>query len=120
MSSDFPTSPQQVATSDFALCLQHERAKSIPMAQYNLNESLRIWLFDFEQQAKIHSIDNMDQCEIYLARYMPTLIQKWIPTLNPSIIQSWKESKQALLNRFGLPEEVDNQRLLQDLKRCKQ
>ncbi|KAI8350640.1 hypothetical protein BD560DRAFT_337522, partial [Blakeslea trispora] len=87
------------------------------MAQYNLNESLRIWLFDFEQQAKIHGIDNMNQCGIHLARYMPILIQKWIPTLNPSIIQSWKVLKQALLNRFGLPEVVDNQRLLQDLKR---
>ncbi|KAI8327395.1 hypothetical protein EDC96DRAFT_569740 [Choanephora cucurbitarum] len=51
---------------------------------------------------------------------MPTLIQKWIPTLPPSKLQSWKELKRALLNRFGLPEEADNQKLLQDLKQCKQ
>ncbi|KAI8349039.1 hypothetical protein BD560DRAFT_338019, partial [Blakeslea trispora] len=87
------------------------------MAQYNPHDSLRIWLFDFEQQAKIHGIDNIDQCGIHLARYMPTLIQKWILILNPTTLQSWKNLKQALLNRFGLPKKVDNQRLLQDFKR---
>ncbi|KAI8327351.1 hypothetical protein BD560DRAFT_342934, partial [Blakeslea trispora] len=86
------------------------------MKHYLLQDSLRIWLYDFEQKAKSHGITDMDGCGIHLTRYMPVLIQEWIPTLPFSTVSSWSELKKALLKRFGLSEEVDNQRLLRDLK----
>ncbi|KAG0733771.1 hypothetical protein G6F57_016238 [Rhizopus arrhizus] len=50
---------------------------------------------------------------------MPILIQQWLPTLAPPILASWELIKEALIARFGVSAEVDNQRLLKDLKRCK-
>ncbi|OBZ81526.1 hypothetical protein A0J61_10425 [Choanephora cucurbitarum] len=48
------------------------------MAQYNLNNSLRIWLFDFEQQAKIHGIEDMNQCEATNLNTVSKVIDKAI------------------------------------------
>ena len=61
----------------------------------------------------------MDGCGTHVTRYMHVLIQEWIPTLPFSTVSSRSELKKALLRRFGLSE-VDNKRLLRDLKNCKQ
>ncbi|KAI8065320.1 uncharacterized protein B0P05DRAFT_446288, partial [Gilbertella persicaria] len=111
-----PLAPAVGAPSDFALYLIQERAKSVPMATYDLNNSIRIWLRQFEQQARIHGVISMDSCTTHLTRYMPLVIQQWIPTLAPSIVSSWDLLKEALITRFGIPEEEDNRLLLKQLK----
>ncbi|KAG1135855.1 hypothetical protein G6F37_012845 [Rhizopus arrhizus] len=105
--------------SDFSQYLMHERAKSVPVAKYDTNMSMRIWLANFEMQAKVQGITDLNLCGLHIAHYMPILIQQWLPTLAPSILASWELIKEALIARFGVSAEVDNQRLLKDLKRCK-
>lgn len=97
----------------------HERAKTIPVAKYDTNMSMRIWLSNFEMQAKVQGVTDLDLCGIHISHYMPTLIQQWLPTLAPDILASWSLLKEALIARFGVPADVDNQRLLKDLKRCR-
>ncbi|KAG1436450.1 hypothetical protein G6F57_020659 [Rhizopus arrhizus] len=62
--------------SDFAQYLLQERAKSIPVAPYELHQSLRIWLKNFTQQATVHGITDMNLCAPYLPRYMPLELQE--------------------------------------------
>lgn len=62
---------------------------------------------------------DMDICAPHLTRYMPLVIQQWIPTLAGTIIVKWSILTEALLGRFGLPEEEDSKRLLQQLKNRK-
>ncbi|KAI8373353.1 hypothetical protein BD560DRAFT_328181, partial [Blakeslea trispora] len=104
------------ASSDFSQYLLQERAKSVPMAKYDLTSSIRIWLRQFHQQAQIHGIVNMDICTVHLAQYMPNVIQQWIPTLAPTIVSSWTLLTESLITRFGILEEEDNRRLLKQLK----
>ncbi|CEP17044.1 hypothetical protein [Parasitella parasitica] len=88
------------------------------MTTYELTTSIRIWLKQYEQQARIYGIISMDNCATHLTRYMPLVIQQWIPTLDPSIVSSWSLLKEALITRFGIPEE-DNRLLLKEIKACK-
>ncbi|CEP15288.1 hypothetical protein [Parasitella parasitica] len=106
--------------SDFMLYLIQERAKSVPIAPYELTSSIRIWLKQFEQQTKIHGITSMDNCTPHLTRYMPLIIQQWIPTLSPQVTSSWTLLTEALITRFGVAADEDNRILLKQLKACKQ
>ncbi|KAI8876109.1 hypothetical protein K501DRAFT_279714 [Backusella circina FSU 941] len=106
-------------TSDFTEYLLHERAKSIPVAPYDLQQSLRIWLKNFEQQAALHGISNFNTYCMHIGRYLPPIIQQWIPTQPPEIVTRWSLLTESFLVRFGLPEEEDNRRLLRDLRKCK-
>ncbi|CAO3613451.1 unnamed protein product [Mucor hiemalis] len=125
MSGSHTSTPNTAATathqhvSDFGQYLMHERAKSVPVNKYELSISMRIWLSNFEMQAKVQGITDLDLCGIHIAHYMPLIIQQWLPTLSPSILGSWNLLKEALIARFGVSEESDNQKLLRDLKRCK-
>lgn len=105
--------------SDFSQYLMQERAKTIPINKYDTRLSIRIWLSTFEKQAAVQGITDLDICGIHITHYMPQLIQQWLTSLAPTILQQWDLIKEALINRFGLPEEQDNQRLLKELKRCK-
>ncbi|KAG0735284.1 hypothetical protein G6F57_013597 [Rhizopus arrhizus] len=118
MSGSHTTPVIQQPTSDFAEYLLHERPKSILIAPYDLHSTLRIWLRNFEQQARIHGITNLDTCGVHLPRYLPTIIQQWMPTQPLEIVGQWSLLTKSLLARFGLPEE-DNRRLLKDLRQTK-
>ncbi|KAG1123638.1 hypothetical protein G6F42_010358 [Rhizopus arrhizus] len=115
-----PIPPQSSSMSDVAQYLIQERAKSIPIAPYEPHQSLRIWLKNVTQQAIVHGITGIDICAPHLTKYMPLVMQQWIPTFAPTIIIKWLLLTESLLHRFGLPEEEDNRRLLQQLKNCKQ
>lgn len=108
-----------MATNDFAQYLLHEKAKSVPVSKYETQTSLRIWLKVFEQQAKIHGIENINICCSYVAIYMPDLIKNWLSTADSSILLTWTSLKEALLHRFGFPAEDENRQLLKQLKNCK-
>ncbi|KAG1467880.1 hypothetical protein G6F56_004160 [Rhizopus delemar] len=118
-SNTYPFIPPTTTTSDFAEYLLHERAKSIPIASYDLKQSLRIWLKNFDQQAAIHGISNFNTCCMHIGRYLPSIIQQWILTQPPEIVATWSLLTESFLAHFGLPEEEDNRRLLRDLRQCK-
>lgn len=105
--------------SEFSQYLMHETAKSVPVAKYDTSMSMRIWLANFEMQVKVQGITDLNLCGLHISHYMPTLIQQSLPTLAPSILASWDLIKESLISRFGVSADVDNQRLLKDLKRCK-
>ncbi|RCH89547.1 hypothetical protein CU098_004800, partial [Rhizopus stolonifer] len=88
-SNTYPFIPPTTTTSDFAEYLLHERAKSIPIAPYDLKQSLRIWLKNFDQQAAIHGISNFNTCCMHIGRYLPSIIQQWILTQPPEIVATW-------------------------------
>ncbi|KAG0802946.1 hypothetical protein G6F57_021104 [Rhizopus arrhizus] len=54
------------ATTEFSQYLAHEKAKTIPVNNYDLNNSLRVWFLEFEQQALVHGIDDLNICSFHL------------------------------------------------------
>lgn len=108
------------ATTEFSQYLAHEKAKTIPVNNYDLNNSLRVWFLEFEQQALVHGIDDLNICSFHLTKYMPLVIQRWIPTLPVTVRKIFSLLKEALLNRFGMDAEDENRLLLKQLKQCKQ
>ncbi|KAG0752995.1 hypothetical protein G6F22_016922 [Rhizopus arrhizus] len=108
------------ATTEFSQYLAHEKAKTIPVNNYDLNNSLRVWFLEFEQQALVHGIDDLNICSFHLTKYMPLVIQRWIPTLPVTVRKKFSLLKEALLNRFGMDAEDENRLLLKQLKQCKQ
>lgn len=115
---NFQQQPNQ--PSDFALYLASEKAKSVPMENYNDKTSLRIWIKTYEQQATVHGIQDYNQCATHISKFMPPIIQKWIPTLPATVRVSWDLLVEALLDRFGIPVQEENRQLLKDLKNTKQ
>lgn len=45
----------------------HERAKTIPVAKRDTNMSMRIWLSNFEMQAKVQGVTDLDLCGIHIS-----------------------------------------------------
>lgn len=106
-------------SSEFSQYLINERAKTIPVNPYQLDQSLRVWFAEYEQQALVHGITNLDTCAIHLSKHMPTVIQRWIPTLVPTVRSDFELLKESLLARFAMDVEDENRLLLSQLKKCK-
>ncbi|KAI8334144.1 hypothetical protein EDC96DRAFT_418305, partial [Choanephora cucurbitarum] len=106
-------------TTEFSQYLAHEKAKTIPIEPYQLDNSLRVWMIEFEQQAAVHRIDGLKNAASQLSKYLPLVIQRWIPTLAVSIRFNFALLKEALLSRFAMAEDEENRLLLRQLKQCK-
>ncbi|EIE88852.1 hypothetical protein G6F46_001756 [Rhizopus delemar] len=78
---------------------------------------MRIWLANFEMQERVQGTTDLGLCGLHIAHYMLVLSQHRLPTFLPAILASWTLLREALIARFGVSAEVDNQRLLKDLKR---
>lgn len=111
MPNDSPT--------EFSQYLLHEKEKSVPANIYQMEQSLRVWFIEFEQQAAVHGITNLNSCAIHLSKYMPLLIQRWIPTLPPSVRFDYEFLKDSLLGRFAMDVEDENRFLFKQLGSCK-
>ncbi|KAG1037607.1 hypothetical protein G6F43_012826 [Rhizopus delemar] len=89
-----------------------------PVTVYNLDNSLHVWFIEFEQQAIAHGIDNLNTCSLYMTKYMPLIIQRWIPTLPIAVRADFHLLKEALLGRFAMDADDENRLLLKQLKQC--
>ncbi|KAG1136977.1 hypothetical protein G6F38_011651 [Rhizopus arrhizus] len=103
-------------STEFSQYLIHEKAKSVPANNYQLDQSLRVWFIEFEQQAAAHGISNLNSCAVHLSKYMPLLIQRWIPTLPPTVRSDYELLKESLLARFAMDIEEENRLLLKQLR----
>ncbi|KAG1133424.1 hypothetical protein G6F37_013294 [Rhizopus arrhizus] len=112
-------SGQSYNASDFHIYMLNERARTVPSPNYEHPQSIRIWLIDYEHQAKLHGVSNLDLCARYVATYMPLNIKNWLSRRPPPILAKWNLMKEDLISRFGVSEEVDNKRRLKDLKKCR-
>ncbi|KAG1040660.1 hypothetical protein G6F43_012245 [Rhizopus delemar] len=112
------TAPPQSIT-EFSQYLAHEKAKTIPIEPYQLGNSLRVWIIQFEQQATVHGIEDFNIVATQLSRYLPVVIQQWIPILPVNVRTNYSLLREALLNRFAMAEEEENRILLRQLKQCK-
>ncbi|KAG0739642.1 hypothetical protein G6F23_008820 [Rhizopus arrhizus] len=104
------------SSTEFSQYLIHEKAKSVPANNYQLDHSLRVWFIEFEQQAAAHGISNLNSCAVHLSKYMPLLIQRWIPTLPPTVRSDYELLKESLLARFAMDIEEENRLLLKQLR----
>ncbi|SAL97374.1 hypothetical protein [Absidia glauca] len=104
----------------YAMYLRYDRAKSVSMPQYNIKNSLRAWLLDYERQALSHGVLDLDDCPQHVAQYMPLIIQRWIPSLPTACRSSWSSFKELLLRRFGKPIEDENKQLIKSLTDLRQ
>lgn len=107
------------SSTEFSQYLIHEKAKSVPANNYQLDHSLRVWFIEFEQQAAAHGISNLNSCAVHLSKYMSLLIQRWIPTLPPTVRSDYELLKESLLARFAMDIEEENRLLLKQLRSCK-
>ncbi|KAG1534277.1 hypothetical protein G6F49_013387 [Rhizopus delemar] len=92
------TAPPKSIT-EFSQYLAHEKAKTIPIEPYQLGNSLRVWIIQFEQQATVHGIEDFNIVATQLSRYLPVVIQQWIPTLPVNVRTNYSLLREALLNR---------------------
>ncbi|SAM00750.1 hypothetical protein [Absidia glauca] len=100
--------------------LKYDRAKTVDSVNYNLNGSLRIWFKNYEQQAFIHGVHTMNDCAPHIIKFMPKIIQQWIPTLPPTIRTNWELLKEQLLLRFGKPANEEQKSIMKTLSELRQ
>ncbi|SAM07710.1 hypothetical protein, partial, partial [Absidia glauca] len=112
--------PAQGAVEYWTLYMRYERAKSVTSPKYQLEHSLRIWFMDYERQAGVQGVLNLDDCPEHVSKSMPPVIQNWIPTLPVETRTLWSSFKDSLLRRFGKPAFDENKTLYKALIDLKQ
>jgi hypothetical protein len=90
------------------------------MDKYNLDTSIRLYIREFEAQARHVGIEDFNILINYISKYMPPLIRQWIPTQDASKRTNWKKLKYLLIDQFGLSLEDEQKDLIAKLKSLKQ
>ncbi|KAI8358526.1 hypothetical protein BD560DRAFT_335072, partial [Blakeslea trispora] len=106
-------------STEFSQYLLQEKARSVPANNFTLDQSLRVWFIEFEQQADVSGVIDLNQCAPYITKFMPQLIQRWIPILPPKIRADYALLKESLLSRFAMNADDENRILLKQLRNCK-
>ncbi|KAI8374055.1 hypothetical protein EDC96DRAFT_424460, partial [Choanephora cucurbitarum] len=88
-----------------------QRIRSISIAPFNIQQdSMRIWLRQFERLARLLGIDDMDSCIGKLSSLMPESIRSFVYGIYSTPQErTWKKTIEALLHVFAMPEERENQ-----------
>jgi hypothetical protein len=89
-------------STEFSRYVLLEKLKSMEMDKYNLDTSIRLYIREFEAQARLVGIEDFNILINYISKYMPPLIRQWIPTQDASKRTNWKKLKDLLIDQFGL------------------
>ncbi|KAI8646187.1 hypothetical protein BD408DRAFT_337351, partial [Parasitella parasitica] len=104
------------SNADFMKYLNFEKVKLIDMPIYDLSDSLRIYLKEFELLASFVGIEDMDICTVQLGKHMSPIIKNWLPTQTADIRKTWVTLKEQLLLQFGKPAEVEYREFTKNLR----
>ena len=75
--------------NEFTQYVKQQKLKNLDIPKYQINNSLRVYFFEFEQQAKYLGITDMDLCTVTLCKFLPDNMRNWIIHLPNAIKSKW-------------------------------
>lgn len=106
--------------NEFTQYVKQQKLKNLDMPKYQINNSLRVYFFEFEQQAKYLGITDMDLCTVTLCKFLPDNMRNWIIHLPNAIKSKWTTLTQNLLQYFGKSLNLEQRQGINKLQALKQ